>query len=280
MSDLIEKSQSGNHIAGPYKDHLCKNFMLYQFANDYGLAEPNPSLAANYCDLVCDKVTPTKSEVKQTRGSILKTPTKKPGSSNNISAPKKASFSKVNSSFGKGPRSLPKAGPQTQATKGKTKSTRLVVDHVEMGAPFMTKLHLSVSKEKGLEKPPSPIMSSPSFLAPSTKPQEYKLGPDQIPNLAGLPAWGVNVEGGMKPFFGPHTTPDSLGDSPLSEFILSKLLSSSISLSCLSYVIPFFSIHNMILTLKPQPTKFHLTLCLLSQISKIKLIRSHKMLCR
>ena len=107
--------------------------MLYQFVNDYGLAEPSPSLASDYCKLVCDNMGAT-------------------------------------------------------STQTKVKSTK--------PSPWI------VGKPQQVYKTQSKLPTFPTCISASTKPAEYVMGPDEIPNLERLPALGVNVKGGMKSFFG------------------------------------------------------------------------------
>ena len=100
--------------------------MLYQFVNDYGLAEPSPSLASDYCKLVCDNMGAT-------------------------------------------------------STRTKVKSTK--------PSPWI------VGKPQQVYKPRSKLPTVPPCISASTKPAEYVMGPDEIPNLERLPALGVNVNG-------------------------------------------------------------------------------------
>ena len=98
--------------------------MLYQFVNDYGLAEPSPSLASDYCKLVCDNMggTSTHTKVKSNKHSPWK-----------------------------------------------------------------------VTKPQQVYKPRSKLPTVPPCISASTKPAEYVMGPDEIPNLDCLPARWVNV---------------------------------------------------------------------------------------
>ena len=130
--------------------------MLYQFVNDYGLAEPSPSLASDYCKLVCDNIGATSTRAKAK--------TNKPS-------------------------------------------------------------HWKVRKPQQVYKPQSKLPTVPSCISASTKPAEYVMGPDEIPNLERLPALGVTVKGGMKPFFGAEPISRSLridSDDVPTNFALSK----------------------------------------------------------
>ena len=130
--------------------------MLYQFVNDYGLAEPSPSLASDYCQLVCDNVGATSTQVK------------------------------------------------VKAYKP---------------SPWKARKPQQVYKPRSKQPIALPCISA------TTKPTEYVMGPDEIPNLEKLPALGVNVNRGMKPFFGAEPIKRRLriaSDGLPPDFVLSK----------------------------------------------------------
>ena len=144
--------------------------MLYQFSNDYGLREPQPSLATDYCDLVCSN-----NSRRRNRNSLPRRPNSKPIAD-------RMSGSQSRSSY------LP---PQLR---------RYIKQFG--GSVDLNSKHTMSWRDGGQQR-------YPRELTTKLKGPGYKLRPDEIPDLTRLPALGVNVEDGMKPFFHPCKSADS-----------------------------------------------------------------------
>lgn len=206
--------------------------MLYQFANDYGLAEPNPSLAASYCDLVCENNGSINQVTPQTKPSYPSPAESRKPSEHNLSE------ADVLSSLRTKQPSISKKAHTTRSNVQSNESVFVKFEQKMIGAPFLTKLRLS-----GYDMPPpkevkhTACQCYPREVSPTTLPHIYTLRPDEIPNLAKLPACGIHVEGGMKPFFGTQPLPvlsqasgselRSFSSNLCSDFTLSKLSSIS-----------------------------------------------------
>ena len=81
------------------------------------------------------------------------------------------------------------------------------------------------SEPQQVYEPRSKQSTAQPRISATTKPTEYVMGPDEIPNLEKLPALGVNVGRGMKPFFGAEPIRRRLriaSDGLPPDFVLSK----------------------------------------------------------
>lgn len=177
--------------------------MLYQFCNDYGLAEPTPSLASDYCDLVCsnnNQHSLHNSDKQHARSGGLTVATRRERDSISKAVKNSGSLLQADAEQILRSRSFSVRSKAINVKPKPSIAYSLVPASLQRQGGSTNNTFPSPKSNKSTEAVPK-IISYPREITVKVNSQQYQLQADEIPNLTTLPAIGVNAKNGMKPFF-------------------------------------------------------------------------------